>query len=81
MVLGGQFFNTSSRLHDMVPQVEVLGPEKACQVDLLSMHNAQNRLKCNPQQIGSLPSPLYGLTAAKIGDSVIACGGYHYYYR
>jgi len=62
MVLGGQFFNTSSRLHDMVPQVEVLGPEKAC-------------------QIGSLPSPLYGLTAAKIGDSVIACGGYHYYYR
>ena len=32
MVLGGQYFNTSTRLHDMVHQVEVLGPTKSCEV-------------------------------------------------
>jgi len=62
MVIGGQFFNTSTRDHDMVPQVEVLGRQKSC-------------------QIGSLPSPLYGLTAGLVGDTVLACGGFHYYYR
>eukprot|EP00092_Neocalanus_flemingeri_P035956 GFUD01039149.1.p1 GENE.GFUD01039149.1~~GFUD01039149.1.p1 ORF type:complete len:358 (+),score=104.04 GFUD01039149.1:162-1076(+) len=46
----------------MVPQVEVIGRERTC-------------------QIGSLPSPLYGLTAGLVGDMVLACGGFHYYYR
>ena len=32
-------------------------------------------------KIGSLPSPLYGLTAGRVGDTVLACGGFHYYYR
>ena len=62
MVLGGQFFNASSRLHDMVHQVEVLGPRASCQV-------------------APLPSPLYGLTAARLGEKVVACGGFHQYYR
>ena len=62
MVIGGQYFNASSRLHDMVAQVEVVGPRSSCLVS-------------------SLPSPLYGLTAARRGDSVLACGGFHHYYR
>ena len=62
MVLGGQFFNASSRLHDMVDQVEVLGPRGSCLV-------------------ASLPSPLYGLTAARLGETVVACGGFNQYYR
>ena len=62
MVLGGQFFNASSRLHDMVSEVEVLGARGSCQV-------------------APLPSPLYGLTAARLGDKVVACGGFHQYYR
>ena len=32
-------------------------------------------------QISPLPSPLYGLTAGRVGDTVYACGGYHHYYR
>ena len=62
MVIGGQFFNASTRLHDMVDQVEVLGSRGSCLV-------------------GSLPSPLYGLTAARLGNTVLACGGFHHYYR
>ena len=62
MVLGGQYFNASSRLHDMVHQVEVLGTRASCEV-------------------APLPSPLYGLTAARLGDTVVACGGFHQYYR
>ena len=62
MVLGGQYFNASSRLHDMVHQVEVLGARGSCQV-------------------APLPSPLYGLTAARVGETVVACGGFHQYYR
>ena len=62
MVLGGQFFNASSRLHDMVSEVEVVGARASC-------------------QLAPLPSPLYGLTAARVGDTVLACGGYHQYYR
>ena len=34
-----------------------------------------------PVQIAPLPSPLYGLTAGRVGDTVYACGGYHHYYR
>ena len=44
MVIGGQFFNTSTRDHDMVPQVEVLGREKSCQVfilDIISTYDSQ----------------------------------------
>ena len=62
MVLGGQFFNASSRLHDMVDQVEVVGTRTSCQV-------------------APLPSPLYGLTAARLGEKVVACGGFNQYYR
>ena len=32
-------------------------------------------------QISPLPSPLYGLTAGRVGDTVYACGGFHHYYR
>ena len=32
MVIGGQFFNASSRLHDTLDKVEVLGPRGSCQV-------------------------------------------------
>ena len=32
MVIGGQNFNASSREHDMVHQVEVLGRDKTCEV-------------------------------------------------
>ena len=62
MVIGGQFFNASTRLHDKVAQVEVLGSRGSCLV-------------------ASLPSPLYALTAARVGNTVLACGGFHHYYR
>ena len=77
MVIGGQFFNTSTRNHDMVPQVEVLGSQRSCQVGLKVGAAANSTIL----QIGSLPSPLYGLTAGLVGDTVLACGGFHYYYR
>ena len=32
MVIGGQNFNASSREHDMVHQVELLGRDKTCEV-------------------------------------------------
>jgi len=32
MVIGGQYFNASSREHDMVTSVEVIGQSKSCQV-------------------------------------------------
>ena len=32
MVIGGQYFNATTRLHDMVHQVEVLGPRGSCEV-------------------------------------------------
>ena len=32
-------------------------------------------------QIAPLPSPVYGLTAGLVGDTVFACGGFHHYYR
>ena len=62
MVLGGQYFNASSRLYDVVAQVEVVGPRGSC-------------------QLPPLPSPLYALTATRVGETVVACGGFHYYYR
>lgn len=63
MVIGGQYFNVSSREHDMVRQVEVIGAKKTC-------------------EIAPLPAPVYGLAAGRLGaDSVLACGGYHHYYR
>ena len=34
-----------------------------------------------PCQIAPLPSPVYGLTAGLVGDTVFACGGFHHYYR
>ena len=48
MVLGGQFFNVSSRLYDVVAEVEVVGPRGSC-------------------QLPPLPSPLYALTATRVG--------------
>ena len=62
MVLGGQYFNASSRLYDVVAEVEVVGARGSCLV-------------------APLPSPLYALTAARVGNTVLACGGFHQYYR
>ena len=35
MVIGGQNFNASSREHDMVYQVELLGQDKTCEVNIV----------------------------------------------
>ena len=35
MVIGGQNFNASSREHDMVYQVELLGQDKTCEVHIV----------------------------------------------
>ena len=40
MVIGGQNFNASSREHDMVHQVEVLGRDKTCEVIYFSWEDA-----------------------------------------
>ena len=79
MVIGGQYFNATTRLHDMVHQVEVLGPHGSCEVT--ETHSRQLLCLFVPVQISPLPSPLYGLTAGRVGDTVYACGGYHHYYR
>jgi len=62
MVIGGQYFNASTRLRTAINNVEVLGPGKSCEV-------------------APLPTPLYGMTAGLLGDTVYVCGGFHRYYR
>ena len=32
-------------------------------------------------QVASLPVELYGMTAAKVGDTVLTCGGFSHHYR
>jgi len=62
MVIGGQFFNTTSRHHETVSSVEVIGEKGLC-------------------EIAGLPTPLYGMSAGRIGNRVLVCGGFYYYYR
>ncbi|XP_023330209.1 kelch-like protein 25 [Eurytemora carolleeae] len=62
MVIGGQFFNASSREHETVSSVEIIGENAVCEID-------------------SLPTPLYGMSAGRVGDRVYVCGGFYYYYR
>jgi len=63
MVIGGQSFNSTTRGHDHISQVEVIGSTNSCVLP-------------HP-----FPTPVYGLTAGRVGDSVVACGGFLHYYR
>jgi len=62
MVIGGQFYNTTSRHHENTGAVEIVGLNSSC-------------------EIHGLPTPLHGMSAARLGDKVVTCGGYHDYYR
>jgi len=62
MVIGGQYFNSTSREHQTTASVEIIGRNSSC-------------------EIHGLPTPLYGMSAARIENRVMVCGGFYEYYR